>query len=324
MRSLGVAARWLVTAALLAVALYQAPPQQWLPVLSSVRWEWMAVAALLMAVIVVVNTWKWGLLLGVQGIRPGFLRLLYHYAVGYFFNSFITGTGDLKRATDLGREQAALPEAMASVLAERWTGVLGQVALASATILAAFTQDPGALWPLTLTAGGLCAALVLGYLWFEDARPGSPRSPKGLAAWVHRLRLAVGAYRGQRRVWWSCLGLSLVGPLLLVLIHIVLAEALGVSAPARALLLFVPTVSVFAQLPITINGFGLQDYFMVTLLRGTLDPARAMALSLAFHALRLATGASGGLLYALVPSLGQAHAQRKVCILSTSRSKTLR
>ncbi len=322
MRPLGLTARWLVTAALLAVALHQAPPRQWLPVLGQLQWGPAALAALLMAVIVGVNTWKWSLLLEVQGIRPGLPCLLYHYAVGYFFNSFITGTGDVKRATDLGREQGALPEAMASVLAERWTGVLGQVALASVTILAAFTQDPGALWPLTLAAGGLCAALVLGYLWFEDARPGASKSPRSLAAWVHRLRLAVGAYRGQRRVWWSCLALSLVGPLLLVLIHIVLAAALGLSAPPLALLLFVPTVSVFAQLPITINGFGLQDYFMVSLLRGTLDPAQAMALSLAFHALRLATGASGGLLYALAPS--GARGQDRARSLSSSRRRTRR
>ncbi len=305
MKRVSLAARWLLTAALLTVALRQAPPQQWLPVLRQVQWDWMAVAALLMAVIVAINTWKWRLLLEVQGLRPGFARLLYHYAVGYFFNSFITGTGDLKRATDLGREQGALPQAMASVLAERWTGIIGQVALASTTILAAFMNDPRALWPLTLTSGGLCAALVLGYLWFEDARPRTTRTPRGLAAWVHRLRLAVGAYRGQRGVWWSCLALSLAGPLLLVLIHVVLAVALGIHPPLLAMLLFVPTVSVFAQLPVTINGFGLQDYFMVTLLRGTLDPAQAMALSLLFHALRLATGASGGLLFVLTPNLGR-------------------
>jgi len=254
---------------------------------------------------VLVNTWKWSLLLEVQGVRPGFLRLAYHYTVGYFFNSFLTGTGDLKRATDLGREQEALPQVMASVLAERWSGTVGQVALASVTLLVAFLRDPEALWPLTLASAGLCTALVLGYLWFEGARPGGSRSGRGLMEWLHRLRLAVGAYRGQRKVWWGCLALSLVAPLALVGIHALLARALDLHPALLALLLFVPTVSVFAQLPVTINGFGLQDWFMVTLLGETMTPAQAMALSMLFHALRLATGASGGVLYALVPNLGR-------------------
>jgi len=297
--------RWLLTAGLLAVVLTQAPPDQWLPTLTRVRWAPLSLAGLMMAGIVLVNTWKWSLLLEVQGIRPGFLRLAYHYTVGYFFNSFLTGTGDLKRATDLGREQEALPQVMASVLAERWSGTVGQLALASVTLLVAFLRNPEALWPLTLASAGLCAALVLGYLWFESARPGGSRSGKGLMEWLHRLRLAVGAYRGQRRVWWGCLVLSLVAPLALVGIHVLLARALDLDAPLLALLLFVPTVSVFAQLPVTINGFGLQDWFMVTLLGETMTPAQAMALSMLFHALRLATGASGGVLYALAPNLGR-------------------
>lgn len=297
--------RWLLTAGLLAVVLFQAPPDQWLPTLTRVRWVPLILAGLMMAGIVLVNTWKWSLLLEVQGVRPGFLRLAYHYTVGYFFNSFLTGTGDLKRATDLGREQEALPQVMASVLAERWSGTVGQVALASVTLLVAFLRDPEALWPLTLASAGLCTALVLGYLWFEGARPGGSRSGRGLMEWLHRLRLAVGAYRGQRKVWWGCLALSLVAPLALVGIHALLARALDLHPALLALLLFVPTVSVFAQLPVTINGFGLQDWFMVTLLGEAMTPAQAMALSMLFHALRLATGASGGVLYALVPNLGR-------------------
>lgn len=312
MKLLGQLTRWFLTAALLALALRQAPPEQWLPSLQRVHWAWMALAAALMAGIVALNTWKWQLLLEVQGIRPGYPRLLYHYGVGYFFNSFITGSGDLKRAADLGREQKATAQATASVLVERWTGVMGQLALASTTLLAAFLADPASLWPLTLFSAGLCGVLILGYLWFEDAHPAAPRPPGDLLsrplAWVHRLRLALAAYRGTRRVWWGALALSLGGPLLLVAIHACLARALGLHPPLVALLLFIPTVSVFAQLPITINGFGLQDWFMVALLQGALDPGQAMALSMVFHALRLGVGASGGLLFALTPELGLAGA----------------
>lgn len=309
MKRLGSVGRWVLTALLLAVALRQAPPTEWLPYLETIHWEWMGVSALLMAGIVAVNTWKWQLLLAVQGIRPGYTRVLYHYGVGYFFNSFITGSGDLKRAADLGAEEGAVPETMASVLTERWTGVIGQLTLASVTLLAACLRDPASLVPLALFSGGLCGALVLAYLWLEDARPAADRPPQGLLAralaWVHRLRLALAAYRSRRLVLWAALVLSLAGPLLLVAIHWTLARALGLEPSFLGLLLFVPTISVFAQLPITINGFGLQDYFMVTLLLGTLNPGGAMALSMAFHALRLGVGAAGGLMFVLTPDMGR-------------------
>lgn len=309
MKRLGSLGRWLLTAVLLAFALRQAPPTDWIPYLENVHWGWMATSALLMAGIVAVNTWKWQMLLAVQGIRPGYVRVLYHYGVGYFFNSFITGSGDLKRAADLGAEEGSVPETMASVLAERWTGVIGQLTLASVTLLAACLRDPASLVPLALFSGGLCGALVLAYLWLEDARPSAARERSGLLAralaWVHRLRLALAAYRSHRPVLWAALVLSLAGPLLLVAIHWSLSRALGLEPAFTGLLLFVPTISVFAQLPITINGFGLQDYFMVTLLLGTLTPGGAMALSMAFHALRLAVGAAGGLMFVLTPEMGR-------------------
>ena len=302
MKRLGAVARWGLTIILLGLALRQVPLGEWLPQLGHLRLGWLLAAAFSMACIVGINAWKWHILLKVQRLKPRYSRVLYHYAVGYFFNSFVTGTGDIKRAADMGREQGSMPRAVASVLAERWTGVIGQMGLACCTVSAVLWHSLN-VWPIVITAVLLVAALVAVYMWFEKTpeRDFNASAP-GWRTWLYRVRLAMSVYRGHRRTWWGCLGLSVIGPLLLVLIHLELAYALGYQPSAWAMLLLVPTISVFAQLPITINGFGIQDYFMVTLFQGTLTSAQALALSMVFHALRLCVGACGGLLFALNPS----------------------
>lgn len=302
MKRLGAVARWGLTLILLGLALRQVPLREWLPQLGKLRLSWFLAAAASMACIVGVNAWKWHILLRVQKLTPRYSRVLYHYAVGYFFNSFVTGTGDIKRATDMGNEQGNMPRAVASVLAERWTGVIGQMGLACCTVSAVLWHSLS-VWPIVTTALLLVIALVAVYMWFENTpdRNLSANSP-GWRKWLYRVRLAMSVYKGHRRTWWGCLGLSVIGPLLLVLIHLELAYALGYHPSAWAMLLLVPTISVFAQLPITVNGFGIQDYFMVLLFQGTLTSAQALALSMVFHALRLGVGACGGVLFAINPA----------------------
>ncbi|MCR5660907.1 MAG: flippase-like domain-containing protein [bacterium] len=309
MKFAGTALRWILTAGLLTIALKQAEPSEWIPVFARVSWLWFAGAALCMAGIVLINSFKWKILLDAQGCHPGFLRILYHYAVGYFFNSFITGTGDIKRAASMGAEQNNIPKVTASVLAERWTGVLGQLGLAFCTI-SAFTLKNQSIWPIAIGAAIVVFGLAAVYFWFENYDREIPVHSKGIVALISRIRSAMSVYKGKRRIWWICMALSFAGPLLLVVIHILLAKSLSIPGSAWAMLILIPTVSVFAQLPITINGFGLQDYFMIVLFKHTLMPAEALALSIAFHALRLGVGATGGLIFAFLPNLGLKHDQK--------------
>ncbi|MBQ7568629.1 flippase-like domain-containing protein [bacterium] len=304
MKSYSGLARWLLTIGLLSWAFYQVPLSEWLPLIRHLHPAWVIAAGISMGAIVSINSWKWYILLRLQGLRPTYSSAIYHYAVGYFFNSFITGTGDIKRAADMGREQDALPQAIASVLAERWTGVIGQLGLAFCTVSVILFHNYQ-IWPVVCSALILVISLIAIYVWFENVKDSTAEPPAhGWRRWLHQVRVAMSVYKGHRRIWWWCLFLSLLGPLLLVLIHIELAYALSFQVSPLAMLLFIPTVSVFAQLPITINGFGLQDYFMVTLLQGTLTPAEALALSMVFHALRLSVGACGGVLYAVRPTQG--------------------
>lgn len=296
-------ARWLLTAALLALTVWQVPPREWLTIFPGLHWGWVLLAALLMGSIVLINSWKWLLIMKAQGLNPGYRRVFFHYTVGYFFNSFITGTGDIKRAADSGRELKAIPEAVASVLADRWTGVIGQITLAFGTLAIFFLNTP-AIWPAVVSALLMLAVLTGIFLWFEHVPENTTAPEHSLFWWIFQIRRAFSGFRRHRFCLLFSLVLSFVGPTLLIFIHVALARAMGCEPSLWAMIILIPTISVFAQLPITINGFGIQDYFMVTLFNGTLEAGQAVALSLLFHALRLLAGTSGGILYAACPNFG--------------------
>lgn len=302
-----VASRLFWTSLFVGLALHQVPPSQFLPYLRQVDGFWLLVSVMLMAATVILNSWKWWLLFEVFDARPGYFRLLHHYAVGYFFNSFITGTGDVRRAAVLGAEEGRPAEAAASVIVERWTGVIGQLAVAGVTLFVAALQYRQ-LMPLVLFCSSLALVMMVLYIWLEGGR--SLAGAEGRSDFWGRVHVAIGRvrgslalYKGSRGVLGGACLLSLGAPVILVLVHYTLGRALGFQLSLLNLFLFIPTVSVFAQMPISINGLGLQDYSMVQLLAlGGVTGGISMALSVAFHLLRLGTGGLGGLLYLIGPA----------------------
>ncbi len=265
----------------------------------------LAIALALLLLTVLVNSGKWILTLKTPLRVPISLgRALYYYCVGYFFNSFITGSGDIKRAFDLGKESRRISQAWASVTLDRWSGVIGQLVVTFISLQMAANLVPALRFLSWLCALGIVFLLIGFYAVASLPLHHRPTAKLWLTCW--RLQRAFAAYKKRPLLLVACLLLSLISPLLLVAAHLALAKGLNIGVSAQTLFYYVPTVSVFAQMPITINGFGLQDYCMVSLLQNKMDSAQALTLSIAFHITRLATGALCGLVYSLLPNLGLA------------------
>lgn len=298
----------MATLLLIAFTLFTAgvPLRDWPEIIRSqhISWKWIAAAAAAMFSTVIVNSWKWHITLRLQGLEAKAGRVFYHYSAGYFFNSFITGTGDIKRAMDMGRELGSPPAVWASVIADRWSGAAGQMLLALFTLILALGRVPQ-LGTVCWSAAAAVALMFGGFYVFASIplfkeRPSDSRIK--LALW--RMQKAFAVYKQHSAALLACVVIGLAAPMLLVVVHIFLARALHIDTPASALWLYIPTVSVFAQLPVTINGFGLQDYCMLHLLGSQMLPQQAITLSAAFHGARLGMGAAGGLVYAFLPGLG--------------------
>ena len=186
-------------------------------------------------------------------------------------------------------------------------------------------------------SGGLCALLVIGTLFaaFEDLRvEGVPLLYVFLVlitlyllgnlmlfhAWIHRkissfLKMrnleqiearmelvysGLNALRGNRRSIVLALLLSLLIQFLTVVMVWVAALAIGIDAPFRIFMVFVPLINLSIMVPLTINGIGLREsLFYLLFSQIGLPVETAVSLSLVTFCLYLLTAIPGLILYSL-------------------------
>ncbi|MGM9998828.1 MAG: lysylphosphatidylglycerol synthase transmembrane domain-containing protein [Candidatus Bruticola sp.] len=286
------------------------PLTEWPSLIESMHLSisWLAAAFIILMATVVLNSYKWLLAMRAQKIRISFFRAFCCYCAGYFFNSFITGSGDIKRALDSGHDSGRFSQAWASVMLDRWSGIIGQLTLAFISLQAAARLDAALSFLSWLCMLGIIVLLAAFYIFSLLPLGERPQGQKWrLACW--RIQRSFSLYKDNTKLLCTCLFFSLISPALLVASHFALAKGLSINVSLSALFYYIPAVSVFAQMPITINGFGLQDYCMVYTLKGQMNSEAALALSMAFHIIRLATGAACGLVYSLFPKSGYTHIQ---------------
>lgn len=270
--------------------------------------SWLVVAILVGVLAALVNTVKWWLLLRAAGARLSWGRVLYHYLCGYFFNTIFTGAGEVKRVLDAGRESGNTAAVASSVFVERWTGVMGQLTLSLVALLVACRMHEGLVWLTVLNLAG-CAGLAALFVALAVASRRAARDTAPLRGWRGGWQGALEAFgrvRGAPGVMASAVALSFVVPSLGVVCHACLAAALGTGF---GFLWVVPIATVFGQLPVSLNGLGVQEVAYVALFERTgMAGAQAMALSMLGHLVRLAVGGLGGIaLLTGAPLAGRAH-----------------
>jgi hypothetical protein len=92
----------------------------------------------------------------------------------------------------------------------------------------------------------------------------------------------------------AALAISLLVPVLVIACHACLGIALGTGL---GFIWVVPIASVFGQMPVSINGLGVQEIAYLWLFELTgMGPEQAMAISVLAHGVKLAVGGLGGLL----------------------------
>jgi len=247
---------------------------------------------------VLTNAWKWKILLKVLGHDVPLGRLVTMYMTGFFFNSFFTGLGDIKRIVDLTAECRDAAAATVSVFMERWTGMVVMLAFAVGTLsFSVFLYPEIKIFMAFCLA--LLALLVALYLAVERIAHYPLLSRIGAVHyWMERMRTTLQCYRGASGVVAEAMLLSLVTPSLLIVTHYFIVKSLGVTISFKVLCMFIPTIWVFAQVPISVNGFGIQDWAFVMLLSlSGLSGSWALSISLLTHLLRICVGAMGGIFY---------------------------
>ena len=96
----------------------------------------------------------------------------------------------------------------------------------------------------------------------------------------------------------GALAISLVFNILLIAVNYLIALSLGIEIPLWYFLLFIPLTSFLLVLPISLSGLGVREGAYVYLFaQAGVSAPLALAMSLLFYALNVATGLIGGVLY---------------------------
>jgi uncharacterized membrane protein YbhN (UPF0104 family) len=248
---------------------------------------------------------RWGVLLEQAGHPRRALELLRLVLLGLFFNNFLPTSvgGDVARGLALAGRGVPKALAAATVVADRLIGLfsLGIMAILGGVLGLAFWPGEGPWLVAGLFALGLVAAIPV--LTRPRVLDGLARSrllsPAGhLTRRVRRLLDRVSFLSGHGPAVARAVALSLGLSACSAVYHWSVGRALGVQVPLAAWFVIVPTVMLFAALPITLNGLGVRELGFVGLLgaQGVPAPAATVFALLAFVG-TLGFAVAGGILF---------------------------
>jgi uncharacterized protein (TIRG00374 family) len=259
---------------------------------------------------VVIAGWRWHRLLRIFQISIPLKALICIAQIGQFFVMFLPGpTGDdLTRMLYISRlAPGRVGEACSTVLLDRCIG------LASVLMLALFcipwqwsilSTSPDTHWlALAIVIAGFAVCLV-GLLFFVVGHPTHQWFEKRIRSLpAHSLRDEAARIWGllctNKKLVAQVIAAATATQLLLCLLFYLAGISVGIRAPVTVWCSFVPIVLAANALPITVAGFGVREYLLVTFLGvlAQVDGERALAASLVAFAIILVVCVMGGVLY---------------------------
>lgn len=227
------------------------------------------------------------------------------FFVAQFFNTFLPSTigGDVIRGYDLIKATGEWKASLASILLDRLIGFSGSVCMASVawTLSPMARQDPvvrtafAVMWGLVTVA---CAVLGSRRVLGTMLRPFSKIGLGTLGSHARQFQEALRVTLRDPRRMLGAVGWTGFIQLTWILVFGAVARALHSSVPFLYLVLVVPIIMMFAQVPVSLNGWGVREGAAVLLLgRIGVPAAEALSLSLLCAMIPFLSGIAGAVLF---------------------------
>lgn len=233
------------------------------------RWTFLAAGLLATFIAVTLSFIRWHMLVRAVGIDSRLFETMRLAALGFMLNFVSLGSigGDLFRAIFLARDHhGQRTHAVTTVVADRLTGLMTQLSLASAGIVSANLLESTST-ELAIFCRVILGATAMGWLAIvlvllvpalsgTRARAIASRIPL-LGAVAPRIIDAVRDYRSNKRMLGAAALLSIVGVLFYISSYYLIARGLPVHEPSwTEHLVVVPIASLAGAIPATPNGLG--------------------------------------------------------------------
>lgn len=275
----------------------------------------LVIAAALDLAMIVVQAWRWSVLLKARGVTIGMARLVYYYLVSIFFSAFLPTSvgGDFARIVAVSTATQKRADAVASIVVER---IMGFFVLLPLSLLALpFVAGELKEWKIVVTAEVVGAVLVLGFLILL-VRPVARTFSRMLGpafALVGRFRVrdrlervyaSIVVYRGNRRAICAGVALSVVSRLLWIGACYFVGRAFALDLSLPALLLVAPIVELARMVPVSISGVGFREAAFAAMLKQFgVEYSLGLSFGIVVYAVFFLFALVGGVLYG-VRSLG--------------------
>jgi hypothetical protein len=238
----------------------------------------LVVAAALDMAMIVVQAWRWRILLRARGITIGMARLVYYYLVSIFFSAFLPTSvgGDFARIVAVTTATDKKADAVASIVVERIMGffVLLPVSLLALPFVAGQLKE----WKLVVTAEAAGVLVIVGFLVLL-LRPVARTFSRILSPVfgllkrfrardrLERVYASILIYKDAGRAVAAGVLLSVLSRLLWVAACYFICMAFSIKLGVAALLVVVPIVELVRMIPVSVSGVGVREAAFVAMLR---------------------------------------------------------
>lgn len=269
--------------------------------------QWLAALYALLFFNTSISAFKWRQLLLADRIHIPWHSLIAKYLIASFFSMFLPSNigGDAYRIYAVARKGSGTARSFASVLADRVSGFIAVVLLGFVFCLLARSHLPDQRILLIPVAAFLVLCAGVGVLLEQGfARRALhwriiARVPK-LQRFGTGLLDSVLEYRRSPGLFVRVMALSFLFQMNSIVCLFLLSRALGLEVQFRYFCMFVPIITLFETLPISINGIGVRDALYVYFYGSVgLEKHESLSLAIAYIFTTFIYCASGGVLFML-------------------------
>jgi uncharacterized protein (TIRG00374 family) len=304
-QSIGLWARFIVSAVLLAVLVSRIHPEDILPERRQVSTLAYLFAGLLITGLgIVASAWRWQRVLEVFQVRVPLRTLTGHYFAGQFVGNVLPSTvgGDVVRVSRTATTTGSGSVAFASVVLERLTGFIALPLLVFLGFLfrPSLLENNHAWFALAIAFGTLALLAVILLVGGHPRLAGRFAERENWMRFIGAVHVGIDRLRHQPRDVFGVLVAAMIYQVSVVASVYCAAHALGISVPNAALLAFVPAVAMAQTIPLSVSGFGVREGMLVLLMHPLgVSASSAVALGLFWYGMLLVVSLLGAPAFAV-------------------------
>ncbi|PID59207.1 MAG: hypothetical protein CR986_06940 [Ignavibacteriae bacterium] len=287
--------------------LHEEGRSKFISLMSNVKWFYVIASVIIMFVLNFSSSVKWYMLLTSKKIKIRLWRIYAYYNIGKFFNLILPTSmgGDVVRIFQLGQYIENKQLAAASVIVERFTGLIVLMIMAVLAVIIN-QKEFNQLWlSIALTLGSIGLGVIIwivlnnSFYNFLYEKVGLKIKVVGkVLSKLNKIRLTIIEFKSDNRAMvWAIIN-SIIFQFLAVINVWISSKAFNDELNFLTSLIAVPVILFIMNIPFSIGGIGLMEFgYVFTLSLFGISPELAVSTALLIRIKGIFDALLGGVFY---------------------------